>query len=130
MGDFMSWSANSTPTVQFTLDGDGVTPYTFGNVYMGHGPGANGFVTIEVDGIEAYLAGNGNVGDVIPLLYDTSGPIDYTDIALYPPETVFTTGLVAGGLGSISMMADGSGFELTILGGGPATTLGTMIIGR
>jgi len=111
MGDFMSWSANSTPTIHYTLDAGGVTPFTFGRAFMGHGPGDTGFATIEVDGIAAYLAGAGNsIGDTMDLIVATGAAgLEYPDR--------FTTGLVADGRGLVSLKDDGTGIELTILGG-------------
>ena len=97
-GDFMSWSAGSTPTLQYTLDAGGVTPFTFGAYGSGGGPGT---VTVEVAGIQAYLDGGGSDGDVIALLYDTNSELDY-------PEAFPTNGTsVDGGLGFLTVTATG-----------------------
>ena len=94
----MSWSAGSTPTLQYTLDAGGVTPFTFGAYGSGGGPGT---VTVEVAGIQAYLDGGGSDGDVIALLYDTNSELDY-------PEAFPTNGTsVDGGLGFLTVTATG-----------------------
>jgi len=90
--------------LDFTLDGNGVTPLEW-NVY---GSGRTPQTTISVDGIAAYLAGAGNVGDVIDLFYDTNSVIDH-------PTTFLGVGLVDGGLGEVKMNVAGTGFELEIL---------------
>lgn len=70
--DLMSWTNGSIARLSFTLDAGGVRPFTFNN-YMASGSPTSGSVTVAVDGIAAYIAGPGNVGDIVPLLYDASG---------------------------------------------------------
>jgi len=110
---FVSWNTAATPTLQFTLDDGGVAPFSIGaeGEFHPHSePVIPGFITIEVDGFDAYLAGAGNaVGDTIDLVVCPSG-LNYG-------EDNWTTGAVADGRGLVSLKEDGTGVELTILGG-------------
>ena len=106
-GDFMSWDALSTPTLQFTLDAGGVTPFRFGAHGMGQHPrDYPGPVTIDVFGIAAYLAGPGNnVGDMVNLLYDTNSNLEFP--AEWPDGLI-----VDGGAGKLHVTANGVDVEI------------------
>ena len=103
-----SWITYGPPSpigyLDFTLDANGVTPLTW-RVY---GSGRTPVTTIAVDGIAAYLAGAGNVGDIIPLFYDDNSVLDH-------PTTFLGVGLVDGGLGEVKMNVAGTGFDVEIL---------------
>ena len=75
MGDFIAWKADHITTLQFTLDANGVTPFTFGNYGAGAGI-TTGSTTIEVAGIENYTGSRPHTN---ALCYDTSPPLDYPD---------------------------------------------------
>jgi len=107
IGTFPSWSPSAQLTARFTLDANGVTPMLLGREgdFHGHAP-TSGFITVDVDGIATYLAGSGNVGDILPLVTRSGG-------LKYP--AAWTMGLVDCGLGSVGLDVDGN-LQLTILG--------------
>ena len=117
LNGFVSWNYNSTPTLQYTLDANGVTPFSIGGEGEFHPhnqQSIDGFITIEVAGIDDYLAGVGNVGDVIDLVVCSSG-------LNYPTAANWTTGLVDDGKGLVSVHANG--VTLEVLGGGPTDVI-------
>jgi hypothetical protein len=108
VSDYFSWVNNSLPTLGFTLDAGGVTPFQFN----AHGNDSHvdgndpGLVTINVSGIATYAAGAKPMGDTFYLAKDMNS-------ALFHPHAWPDGVLVDGGLGRLDRVADG--VTLTII---------------
>jgi len=112
---FVSWNTSATPTLQFTLDNGGVTPFSIGGDGEFHPhsePTIPGFITIEVNGIDNYLAGGGMPGDIIDLVVLPSG-------VNYPAN--WTTGLVDNDKGLVTVNNDGVTLTIQAIPGLPTT---------
>jgi hypothetical protein len=89
-------------TQWFTLDAGGVTTHTSSSGTIS----ASATNTIKVDGIADYLAGSGNVGDVLTLI-NHGGLANWTDNAEVDDDPV-GSGLVDGGKGEVTITATGA----------------------
>ena len=108
VSDFFSWMNNSLPTLGFTLDAGGVTPFQFDTHGQDSNPDGNipGSVALNVGGIATYAAGAMPMGLVIPLVRDTNSNLAFPN--------AFTLGkLVDGGAGWVSRV--NNGVDLTVL---------------
>jgi len=109
-GDFMSSSrkAGSSPTVRYTLDAGGVTPFTFTDYGGGAGEteGGPGNVKIKVGGIATYAGAAGTVLNLV-----NSGSLNRLGHTF---SDAFEVGLVEGGLGVVSLKPDRTGVVLRV----------------
>ena len=108
VSDFFSWMNNSLPTLGFTLEAGGVTPFQFDAHGQDSYPDGNipGSVALNVGGIATYAAGVRPMGLVIPLVRDTNS-------ALFFPNAWTLGKLVDGGAGWVSRVSNG--VDLTVL---------------